>query len=115
MYGLLIANALIFLFAIVLIIATISFWTTQSAGLARVFDDLTRVGRYPLDIFEGFWKFFFIYVLPLALISQVPSQALLGALSPGFLLYALAISGLLAVVAIRFWRTGLKNYSSTSS
>ena len=114
-YGLLIVNALIFLFAVVLIIATISFWTTQSAGLARVFDDLTRVGRYPLDIFEGFWKFFFIYVLPLALISQVPSQALLGTLSPGFLLYALASSAVLAVIAIRFWRTGLKNYSSTSS
>jgi len=31
------------------------------------------------------------------------------------LLYALASSGLLAVVAIRFWKTGLKNYSSTSS
>jgi ABC-2 type transport system permease protein len=115
MYGLLIVNALVFLFAVVLIIATTSFWTTQSAGLARVFDDLTRVGRYPLDIFEGFWKFLFIYVLPLALISQVPSQALLGALAPGFLLYAVACSGLLAVIAIRFWRTGLNTYSSTSS
>jgi ABC-2 type transport system permease protein len=115
LYCLLIVNAVVFLFAVVLIIATISFWTTRSAGLARVFDDLTRVGRYPLDIFEGFWKFFFIYVLPLALIAQLPSQALLGALSPGFLLYAVAASSLLAVIAVRFWKAGLNNYSSTSS
>lgn len=115
LYCLLIVNAVVFLFAVVLIIATISFWTTRSAGLARVFDDLTQVGRYPLDIFEGFWKFFFIYVLPLALISQLPSQALLGALSPGFLLYAVTCSSLLAVIAVRFWKTGLNNYSSTSS
>lgn len=115
MYALLIVNALAFLFAIVLIIATVSFWTTQSAGLARVFDDLTRVGRYPLDIFEGFWKSFFIYILPLALISQVPSQALLGALSPGLLLYAPAATGLLLFIALRFWSMGLKTYTSASS
>lgn len=115
LYCLLIVNAVVFLFAVVLIIATISFWTTRSAGLARVFDDLTQVGRYPLDIFEGFWKFFFIYVLPLALISQLPSQALLGSLSPGFLLYAVTCSSLLAVIAVRFWKRGLNNYSSTSS
>jgi ABC-2 type transport system permease protein len=115
MYGLLVVNALIFLFAVVLAIAATSFWTTRSAGLARLFDDLTRVGRYPLDIFEGFWKFFFIYVLPLALISQVPSQALLGALSPGFVIYALGFSTLSAVGAVRLWKAGLRTYSSTSS
>jgi ABC-2 type transport system permease protein len=96
-------------------IATISFWTTQSAGLGRIFDDLTRIGRYPLDIFEGFWKFVFIYVLPLALIAQAPSQALLGSLDPGFALYAFGCSSLLVVIAVGFWKMGLRAYSSTSS
>jgi ABC-2 type transport system permease protein len=115
MYGLLVMNALVFLFAVVLIVAAISFWTTQSAGLGRIFDDLTRIGRYPLDIFEGFWKFFFIYVLPLALIAQTPSQALLGTLAPGFVLYAFVFSSLLAIIAVGFWKMGLRTYSSTSS
>jgi ABC-2 type transport system permease protein len=115
MYGLLLVNALMFLFAVVLIIATVSFWTTQSAGLGRIFDNLTRIGRYPLDIFEGFWRFFFIYVLPLALIAQAPSQALLGTIAPGFVLYAFAFSTLLVVIAIGFWNIGLRAYSSTSS
>lgn len=114
MYGLLLVNALMFLFAVVLIIATVSFWTTQSAGLGRIFDDLTRIGRYPLDIFEGFWKFCFIYVLPLALIAQAPAQALLGTLSPAFALYAFGLSTLLVGGAIGFWKMGLKTYSSTS-
>lgn len=115
MYGLLLVNALMFLFAVVLMIASISFWTTQSAGLGRIFDDLTRIGRYPLDIFEGFWKFVFIYVLPLALIAQAPSQALLGSLDPGFALYAFGCSTLLVVIAVGFWKMGVRAYSSTSS
>jgi ABC-2 type transport system permease protein len=100
---------------VVLIIATVSFWTTQSAGLGRIFDNLTRVGRYPLDIFEGFWKFFFIYILPLALIAQAPAQTLLGTIAPGFVVYGFGCSTLLAVIAIGFWKTGLNAYSSTSS
>lgn len=115
MYGLLVVNALIFLFGVILTIAATSFWTTRAAGLARLFDDLTRVGRYPLDIFEGFWKFFFIYVFPLALISQVPTQALLGVLSPSFLMYAFGVSMLSLFVAVRFWKVGLRAYSSTSN
>ena len=44
-YVALLLNALIFLFAVVLIIATISFWTTQAFCLARIFDNLLKIGR----------------------------------------------------------------------
>jgi ABC-2 type transport system permease protein len=114
-YMALLVNAVVFLFAFILIISTISFWTTQSLGLARIFDNLLKIGRYPLDIFEGFWKLVFVYFLPLVLIAQIPSQALLGALSPGFLVFAFGITGLLVIVAVGFWRMGLKNYLSAST
>jgi len=114
-YIALLVNALVFLFAVVLIVATISFWTTQSYGLARIFDNLLKIGRYPLDIFEGFWKVVFIYFLPLVLIAQIPSQALLQTLSSGFVLFAFAVTGVFLILALGFWRTGLKNYLSAST
>jgi len=114
-YVLLVFNALVFLFSMILIIATISFWTTQSYGLARIFDNLTRIGRYPLDIFQGFWKVVFIYFLPLVLIAQVPSQALLRTLSPWFVLFAFSVTGVLLMFALNFWKVGLKNYLSAST
>jgi ABC-2 type transport system permease protein len=114
-YLALVLNALIFLFAVVLIIATISFWTTHSFGLARVFDNLLKVGRYPLDIFEGFWKVVFIYLLPLVIIAQLPSQALLQSVSPGLIAFALAISVLCLWLALKFWKVGLRNYLSAST
>lgn len=114
-YLLLVVNALVFLYAIILIIATTSFWTTQSFGLAVIFDNLLRIGRYPLDIFEGFWKIIFIYFLPLVLIAQVPVQALLDSLSIPMAFFSLGIAVLFLWVALRFWRLGLKNYLSASS
>lgn len=114
-YGLLLFSALVFLFSTVLIIATISFWTTQSYGLARIFDDLLKIGRYPLDIFPSFWKVAFIYFLPLVVIAQIPSQVLLGALSVKFVLYSFCVAGVSVVVALNFWRMGIRNYSSAST
>ncbi|MGB9700922.1 MAG: ABC transporter permease, partial [Thermodesulfobacteriota bacterium] len=75
-YGVLVINALIFLYAIHLLIASLSFWTTQSYGIGRIMDNLFKIGRYPLDIFEGFWKIFFIYFFPLIIIAQLPTQSL---------------------------------------
>lgn len=114
-YVALLVNAVVFLFAVILMIATISFWTTQSLGLARVFDNLLKIGRYPLDIFQGFWKFVFVYFLPLVVVAQIPSQALLQTLSPGFLLFAFSITGVFLTLALDFWKVGLRNYLSAST
>jgi ABC-2 type transport system permease protein len=114
-YVALLLNALIFLFAVVLIIATISFWTTQAFGLARIFDNLLKIGRYPLDIFEGFLKTVFVYFLPLVLIAQIPSQALLKTLSVGYVVFAFGVTGVFLTFALSFWKIGLRNYLSASS
>jgi ABC-2 type transport system permease protein len=113
-YGLLLVNALIFVFATVLLIATVSFWTTQSYGMARIFDNLLKIGRYPLDIFEGFWRAVFIYFLPLVLIAQMPAQALLQTMSWKFVFFAFAVSSLFLFAALSFWKIGLKHYLSAS-
>jgi ABC-2 type transport system permease protein len=114
-YVLLLINALVFLYAVVLIIATISFWTTQAYGLARIFDNLLKIGRYPLDIFEGFLKVVFLYFLPLVLIAQLPSQALLQPLSPQYLLFPFGVTAVFLAFALYFWKVGLKNYLSAST
>jgi len=114
-YVLLLLNALLFLYALMLIIATTSFWTTQAYGLAVIVDQLLKIGRYPLDVLEGFWKVIFIYVLPLVVIAQIPSQALLRTLSVELALYALAVTGLFLAAAIALWRWGLRDYLSAGT
>jgi ABC-type uncharacterized transport system permease subunit len=48
-------------------------------------------------------------------IAQIPSEELLGKLSWQYLIFALVFSILLLIVAIKFWKFGLKRYSSASS
>ena len=115
LYVALLINSLLFLYALVLIIATVSFWTTQSYGLGRIFDNLLKIGRYPLDIFEGSLKVVFLYFLPLVVIAQIPSQALLKTLSPWFVVFAFSITALFMAVALCFWRIGVRCYLSASS
>jgi len=114
-YLVLLVNALVFLFAAILAIASLSFWTTRSTGLAKIFDSLLKVGRYPLEIFEGFWKSLFLYILPLVLIAQLPSEAILGILSLRASLVATGMTGFLLALSLRLWKAGLNRYQSTSS
>ncbi len=114
-YAFLLFCALVFLFSLILILATLSFWTTQSYGLGRIFDDLLKIGRYPLDIFEGFWKVFFVYFLPLVIIAQVPSQVLMGTLSFKFVFFSFCLAVGSMIGSLIFWRAGLRNYSSAST
>jgi ABC-2 type transport system permease protein len=114
-YVVMVMNSLLFLYAMSLIIATVSFWTTQSYGVARIFDNILKIGRYPLDIFEGFWKVIFIYILPLILIAQIPAQTLLRAISWKFILFAFSVTGVLLFLAVNFWKIGLRSYLSAST
>ena len=114
-YVLLLINALVLLFAIVLVISTVSFWTTQSYGIARIFDNLLKIGRYPLDIFEGFWKIVFVYFLPLIFVAQIPAQALMQTLSLRFIFFAFGVAFIFFILSLNFWKVGLKNYLSAST
>ncbi len=114
-YTALIINALIFLYAIHLAVATISFWTTQSYGIGRILDNIFKIGRYPLDIFDGFWKTIFIYFFPLIIIAQLPTQALLQISSWPFILFGFFVSALFLAVSLKFWKIGLRNYLSASA
>lgn len=114
-YVVFIFNALIFLYAIHLIIASMSFWTIQSYGIGRIMDNLFKIGRYPLDIFEGFWKTCFIYFFPLVLIAQLPVQVLLNLISWELVVYGFFASGTFLFFSILLWRRGLQSYLSASS
>ena len=85
----------------------------------RIFDDLLKMGHYPPDFFPRFWKIPFICFLPLVVIAQVLSQVLLGVLSFKFGLYSFGLASVSLIVALNFWKVGMKvgikNYSSAST
>lgn len=115
LYSVLLVNAIIFLYAFLLMLATINFWTIQSYGLWKFAQGIIWTSRYPTDIFFGVWRIAFSYVFPIAFIATWPAKAFLGILSWQNIIYALVFTAVFFLLANKFWNYGVKHYSSASS
>jgi ABC-2 type transport system permease protein len=114
------SGAMIFV-TILLLGATICFWTIETTELTNI---LTYGGRemlsYPLTIYHQILQRFFLFVVPVAFGSYVPTCYILGRPLPFGLSSALAFAGPLAATVFAFvaayaWRFGVRHYQSTGN
>ncbi len=115
-----VSSALIFL-AILLLGATLCFWTVQTTELTNI---LTYGGRellsYPLGIYHQLLQRLFIFIVPLAFGTYIPVCYILGrplpfGLAPWLAFIAPLAALLFALAALLCWRTGVRHYQSTGN
>ena len=108
-------------FGLIVIQATISFWTIESL---EIMNTLTYGGietaQYPMAIYLPWFRKFFTYIVPLACVNYFPVIAILEREDPLGTPYwfqcAAPLAGILFLsVGLLFWRFGLRRYSSTGS
>lgn len=116
-----IASAAAIFIAILLLSATLCFWTIETTEL---FNSLTYGGRemlsYPITIYHQLLQRFFLFVVPLAFGSYVPVCYLLDRPLPfglpNTLTFAAPLVALAFVLAAGFvWRFGVHHYQGTGS
>lgn len=107
--------AVTLMFSLSTIIASLSFWTIVQTGLGRFYEQLYRIGRYPVDALGTVQGFFFTYVVPLAVVGTVPARALTGLLEWKMLGYSCIAVVVISVFARFLWKKGLRQYSSVGS
>ena len=107
--------------AVLLLGATICFWTVETTELTNIF---TYGGRemlsYPLTIYHQIMQRIFVFCVPLAFGTYIPVCYILGRALPFGLPNWLAfisplIALLFALVALAFWRFGVHRYQSTGN
>jgi ABC-2 type transport system permease protein len=95
-----------------MMVTTLSMWLTNAMPLPFVAQNIYYMGQRPLEIFRGFWKTFFTYILPLAFFANFPARILMGSGS----VYWAPTAGILAVSFLKisniFWNHALKHYES---
>jgi ABC-2 type transport system permease protein len=101
--------------------ATMCFWTTESLEIVNC----TTYGgvdaaQFPLTIYRPWFRAFFTFVIPLAAINYFPAHAILNRADPlGSPLWFQWISPVIGVIflmaCLKFWRFGVKRYTSTGS
>lgn len=107
--------AVIFVFSLLLIVASTSFWTITATGAGRLFESVFRAARFPGDIFKGPARIALLYTLPIGLIISVPADVLRGKFAWAHIIYLFIFTAVLSIAAFKFWHFALRRYSSASS
>jgi ABC-2 type transport system permease protein len=113
--ALLLVTASLVLYSLWILIVSASFWVIRLDNLAYLFGAVFDAARWPIQVFRGFWRILFTFVIPLALMTSYPAMAVLGRLDAATALGALAGSLGFAAVARILWKAAIRSYTSASS
>ncbi len=108
-------SGLLALYALAVLILGLSFRALQLQNLAFLMEALLDFARWPISVFRGPLKALFTFIIPFAIMTSYPPQALLGRLAWSSALTALATAVVLALLARGVWLRALRSYTSASS
>ncbi|MFH0856492.1 MAG: ABC-2 family transporter protein [bacterium] len=115
LYMILIINAYIIFYSILIFVSSISFWTIENRGLFRLSDSIIQITQYPSDIYSGIMKTIFSFIIPIAFIATVPAKVLSGWWDWKMVAQSFLIAAIFFYLSRKFFLFGLRHYSSASS
>lgn len=103
-------------YSLMLLLASISFWTVRAQGIVWGYYNLFQIARMPDEAFRGLFKVVFTFALPMLLVSNVPVRVLVSKLSEPYpVLLLLLMSAACFAISEWGWRVSLRRYTSASS
>lgn len=109
------AAAIVVLYSVWFILASTSIWFVKVGNVTHVLTSFLEAGRYPLSAFPLALRIIFTVIVPVAFITTVPAQTMLGQTTVAWLAAAVALAIALFTAARAFWRFALRHYTSASS
>lgn len=100
------------LYSLWILTVSSAFYVVRIDNLTHLFSAIFDAARWPVDVFRGFVRFAFTFVIPLALMTTYPAEALLGTLRPQTLVAALAGAAATLAVSRAVWRASIARYTS---
>lgn len=97
------------------ILGATSVWFVKVYNATEVLRGLLEAGRYPMVAYPAAYRFFFTFVVPVAFLTTIPAQTILGRIEVNWLIGAAILAALLLLASNRFWRFALRFYTSASS
>lgn len=106
-------------YSFMLLLTSLSVWMVRNQSLMEMWWLFTSLARYPKEIFTGTWAAplgrFFTFALPILLVVNIPSAAMVRVVDPRMVGFTLAATVVLAWVSRRFFQRALRSYRSASS
>ena len=103
------------LYSLWFLLAGLSIWFVKVWNATEVLRTTLVAGRYPVSAYPPVLRLLFTFVLPVAFLTTVPAEALLGRASGLWVAGSLLAAGLSLALSRAFWRRALRHYTSASS
>jgi ABC-2 type transport system permease protein len=112
----LLVSASFIMTGLLVIAASSAFWITNSFSVLSFFSRFRDYARYPVTIFNGFFRILFTYVIPIGFVAFFPCQAFIKPLDSGWQVWLTPGFGCgLFALGYLVWSRGTRAYSGTGS
>lgn len=111
--GLLAGSAILYNFWLVL--ATCSFWLVRVESILAIFQNLYQAGRWPIGMYPSWLRLLLTFLVPVALVTTIPAEALVGSITWQVLLTMVAGALVSLFASCWFWKWGLRSYTGASA
>lgn len=111
-----ILSASLFMIALMNFASALHFWIVGATSVMILVFKFKDYARYPVTIFNGFFRIVFTFLIPIGFMAYYPSLFVLHREEISVLTYLTPIFGVLFVyLSYRFWMRGARQYSGTGS
>lgn len=111
----LLATSVLLLYSLWILTVSAAFYVVKIDNLTYLFSSIFDAARWPATVFRGIFRFLFTFVIPLALMTTYPAEALLGRLPAPTLVYSIFGAMAFAAFARLVWLRSIAHYTSASS
>ena len=105
----------IVIYSLWIVLISLTFWFTKFDNNVTILQALMDSGRYPATVYPAWLRIIVTFVIPIAVATTIPLQALRGDLTTQQIVTFFMVAVVSFIVASRVWKVGLKQYSGASS
>jgi ABC-2 type transport system permease protein len=114
-FGALLAGGMTIFYSLWVVMMAVTFWFIKFDNNVTILQALLEAGRYPATVYPPWLRLIVTFVVPIAVTTTIPVQALRGELGTGQVALFLAVALVVMVLAQFIWRGGVRRYSGASS
>ena len=113
--ALMLLAGLVILYSLWFLLAASSIWFVKTWNATEVLRAALTAGRFPVSAYPPGLRLLLTLVLPVAFLTTVPAEAILGRATPTLVGAALVMALVSFSLSRAFWRFALRYYTSASS
>lgn len=107
--------SLLMIYSLWFILATCAFWIEKLENINEIFPAVRDIFRVPRTVYTGMFSFIFTILIPVLLITSVPSEVLIGKSEWQWILFQVLTTGLFFLLSRSYFHFSIKKYSSAGS